>query len=61
MLNNYHSSEFLLKAELLGRTIQEINNRNQQINSVTVAQVNKVAEKYLNPHELTMVLVGNPQ
>ena len=48
MLNNYHSSEFLLKAELLGRTIQEINNRNQQINSVTVAQVNKVAEKYLN-------------
>ena len=55
------TSEFLLKAELLGRTIQEINNRNQQINSVTVAQVNKVAEKYLNPHELTMVLVGNPQ
>jgi len=54
------TSEFLLRSELLGRTIQEINNRNQQIHSVTVEQINKVAEKYLNLQELTMVLVGNP-
>ena len=54
------TSEFLLKSELLGRTIQEINNRNQQINSVTTEQINKAAEKYLNIQELTMVLVGNP-
>lgn len=54
------TSEYLLSAELLGISINEINNRNRHINAVTLEQVNKVAEKYLNLNELTMVLVGDP-
>jgi len=54
------TSEYLLSAELLGININEINNRNRHINAVTLEQVNKVAEKYLNLNELTMVLVGDP-
>lgn len=54
------TSEYLLSAELLGISIHEINNRNRHINSVTLEQVNKVADKYLNINELTMVLVGDP-
>ena len=55
------TSEYLLSAELLGRTLAELNNRNQHINAVTIEQINKIAAKYLNLDELTTVLVGDPQ
>lgn len=55
------TSEYLLSAELLGRTLAELNSRNQHINAVTIEQINKIAAKYLNLDELTTVLVGDPQ
>lgn len=59
-ISTNQTSEYLLWNYLMGKSIQELNNRNQQINAVTVEQVNSVVKKYLNFEQLTMVLVGDP-
>ncbi len=54
------TSERLLISNLLGGTIQDLNDFNQRINATTIEEVNTVANKYFNSNDLTMVLVGNP-
>lgn len=59
-ITNEQTSEKLLVSHLLGGTIQDLNAFNQNINAVTIEEVNHVASKYFNIKDLTMVLVGNP-
>ena len=53
-------ANYLLQNRLDGFSLADIQNRNSNIKNVTLDMVNNVAKKYLNPEELTFVIVGNP-
>jgi zinc protease len=55
------TSAYLLGSRLLGFDIQHINERNDKIKAITLADVNRVAKEYLHPEQLSFVIIGNPE
>ena len=51
----------LVGYQLVGRGIDYINTRNGKIEAVTLEQVNQAAQRFMNPDELTIVVVGQPE
>ena len=54
------TSGVLLGNRLLGFDIQHINERNNKVKAVTLADVNRVAKEYLHPEQLSFIVIGNP-
>ncbi len=54
-------SRYLLTSYLDGLPADHINQRNAQIQAITLEEVNKVAISLLDPQQLSFVVVGNPE
>ena len=52
-------SQFLLNCYLLGIPLNYINERNKQLDAVTLEDVKRVAKTRLDPEKLTFIIVGN--
>ena len=51
----------LVGYQLVGRDIDYINTRNGKIEAVTLEDVNRAAQRFMDPDELTIVVVGQPE
>ena len=51
----------LVGYQLVGRGIDYINTRNGKIEAVTLEDINRAAQRFMDPDELTIVVVGQPE
>lgn len=59
--SNQSIANIAVGMQMDGRGVEYIANRNDQVNAVTIEDVKRVAQEFLDPERLTFIVVGQPE